>query len=42
MHVQGFFSILSRGGGGGGGGGMFAIIVIHRGVQLNNGIAQCA
>ena len=34
MHVQGFFSILSRG-------GMCAIIVIHKGVRLNNGIAQC-
>ena len=50
MHVRGGMggggggegvSILSRrGGGGGGGGGMFTIIVIHRGVRLNNGIAQ--
>ena len=43
IPCPGFFliNILSRGGlGGGGGGGLFAIIFIHRGVQLNNGIAQ--
>ena len=34
MPVQGWFYILSRG-------VTFAIIVMHRGVWLNNGIAQC-
>ena len=36
--VQGCLCILSRGGGGG---VLFAIIVICRGVGLNNGIALC-
>ena len=32
------YMYIVPGEGGGGGGGMFAIIVIHRGVRLNNGI----